>query len=578
MNGHAPSQHSLRYEENMVLLDEKSPSDIESEAGRADLASRFHPSSSSTSSPSSSNHDRSLPIPPTLPFSHTSHASHPPKPLSQPSRSLLLRTAIFLLPSFLQPGLSTTPSSRLRLSPTAYLDGMRGLAALFVFLCHYTYTCFVIAHGYGYVPPASFYDPPLPPPDFDFDSSPQAEAEYHHHPPTSPTPNNFTLLKLPFIRLFYSGPPMVCVFFIISGYALSLKLFILIRSRQFSGLSQTLSSLIFRRAIRLFLPCAISTLLIVFLVRVGAYEWTREFAYDEEYLRNVQEDHYRALDTTSDQIKEWAGMLFDFVHVWDWEAFGGSTGIDVHLWTIPVEFRASMVLFLVVMGSSRVKPVWRVVGLGSLSVFVYRSGRWEVLLFFWGMGLADLDVGRGLHLTKGGLLSGEKEKSLVVGRRSRLFWFGLSVLGLYLMSQPDYGSEETPGWVWLTGLIPSWWKDGYRFWQSAGSMIFVLAVGRSQGWQRVFESKVVQYFGRISYAMYLMHGPVLHTVGYAFERWVWVNVTGIETLRAYNTGFVLASVFVVPIVIWVSDIFWRAVDAPVVRFAKWVEGVCSISE
>jgi peptidoglycan/LPS O-acetylase OafA/YrhL len=69
--------------------------------------------------------------------------------------------------------------------------------------------------------------------------------------------------------------------------------------------------------------------------------------------------------------------------------------------------------------------------------------------------------------------------------------------------------------------------------------VFIMAVGRSRGWQRFFNLTVVQYFGKISYAIYLMHGPVLHTVGYAIERWAW-GVTGIEG-REYEGGFMLAA-------------------------------------
>lgn len=102
MNNHADSAHTLSFEESITLLDEKSPSDIESDAGRADLASRFPPS------------------------------------LARRARALLLRTTLFLLPSFLHP----SPSNHRppTLSPTAYLDGVRGIAALVVFICHYTYS------------------------------------------------------------------------------------------------------------------------------------------------------------------------------------------------------------------------------------------------------------------------------------------------------------------------------------------------------------------------------------------------------------------------------------------------------
>ncbi|KAK4449089.1 acyltransferase family-domain-containing protein [Podospora aff. communis PSN243] len=485
MNNYADSAHTLHYEESAPFLDEeKTPSDIESDAGRADLTTRFPPS------------------------------------LPRRLRAVLLRTTLFLLPSFLHPNQPPRPKP----SPTAYLDGIRGIAALVVFICHLTYTCFVIAPGYGY-------------------------RNSHHH-----------ILALPFLRLLYSGPPMVCLFFVVSGYALSYKPLRLIHAQSYSDLATTLSSLIFRRGIRLFLPCVVSTLLIVFLLRVGAYEWNREFAYDYKYSRNIQEIHYERFDSTAEQLVDWGRAMWKFVHVWDWDEYGGSTAMDVHLWTIPVEFRASMVVFLAVLACAKARVLVRVGVLMALGVFAYCSARWEVMLFCWGVGMAERDV----------LSRGERGK----GKGMGVVWGVVSVVGMYLLSQPDVGGDETPGWVWLEGVIPEWWEDKHRYYQSFGAMVFVMAVGRSNGWQRVFNSGVVQYFGRISYGLYLMHGPVMHTLGYTIEKWVW-GMTGIEG-AAYYWGFALASLLVIPTVVWVSDIFSRAVDAPVVRFSKWVEMKCCL--
>ncbi|KAH8893156.1 hypothetical protein GQ53DRAFT_103906 [Thozetella sp. PMI_491] len=538
MNGHAPSKHSLSYEESTVLLDEKSLSDVDSDAGRADVESRF---------------SRSGRI-------WKSAAQACVSSLRSVSwRALAFRTGFFLLPSFVQSRISRDPRIRGggdRLGPTAYLDGMRGLAALFVFFCHYFYTCFIIAQSYGY-------------------------GEHNYH-----------LLKLPFLRLFYQGPPMVCVFFVISGYALSLKPLKLIRARNFEGFAATMTSFTFRRGFRLFLPTAVSTLMIIFLLRIGLYEWTREFAYDSRYMKNVQETHYQRFETAEEQLRDWAGAMFNFVHIWGWEKYGGSTAIDVHLWTIPVEFRSSMMLFVTLIGTARLKTWLRFTFVGLIMWFTYRSDRWEMMLFYAGMVLAEVDLIRGAHTNPAttaalpvfeqhghsSLLSQEHPPASP-SRRARVKnfgWIGLSILALYFMSQPDQGGEATPGWVFLTSLVPEYWSDKYRYWQSIGSILFVLAVSRTPGWQRFFNTPLVQYFGKISYAIYLMHGPVMHTVGYAIERAAW-GITGIQG-ENYNWGFILASFFVVPIVIWVSDIFWRAVDAPVVRFAKWFEARCSISD
>ncbi|KAL8344508.1 hypothetical protein RB601_004841 [Gaeumannomyces tritici] len=351
-----------------------------------------------------------------------------------------------------------------RLGPTSYLDGMRGVAAFVVFLCHYFYTCFRIAEGWGYG-------------------------------------GNDGALTLPVLRLWYQGPPMVAVFFVSSTPS---------PSEEFSA---TLLSFIFRRFFRLFLPTAASTLIVVVLLRMGVYEWTRDFAHDERFMRNVQEMHPERLGSLALQLQDWARAMFEFVHVWDWEPFGGSTAYDVHLWTIPVEFRCSMIRLLV---------------LAILVLFCYRSGRWDMFLFYCGTVLAD----------------------------------------------------ETPGWVFLSGLVLDCWADnGYRHWQSVGAVLFVAAVARLPDWQALFNLAPARYLGRVSYALYLVHGPVLHTAGYLIEMRTFAITTAggqMITDRGYVAGFALGAAFIVPIVVWAADVLWRAVDAPVVRFARRLEAACSV--
>jgi peptidoglycan/LPS O-acetylase OafA/YrhL len=138
------------------------------------------------------------------------------------------------------------------------------------------------------------------------------------------------------------------------------------------------------------------------------------------------------------------------------------------------------------------------------------------------------------------------------------------------MSQPDQSFEETPGWIWLSSLIPNWFEEKYRYWQTIGSITFVLAVNRLPLLQKPFNTPLVQYFGKISYALYLMHGPVMHVVGYLVQNVAW-QITGHKTESAYLGGFILGAVINIPLVIWAADVFWRFVDAPSVKFARWLE-------
>ncbi|KAM3432149.1 hypothetical protein MY4824_006698 [Beauveria thailandica] len=454
-------------------------------------------------------------------------------------RPLLLRLGVFLIPSFLQGRHAREQIRPAHLSPTAYLDGMRGLAALFVFFCHYFYQAFIIAEGWG-----------------------AGETNYH-------------LLKLPFIRLFYQGPPAVCLFFVISGYALSYRPLKLVRSRAPADFATAISSLVFRRGIRLYLPTAISTLLIICLLRVGAYEWTREFATNRTYMKNVVETHPPRMEFASDQLLDWAKHMYRFVHVFDWNKFGGSTYYDVHLWTIPVEFRCSLYLFLVLIGTARLQAKFRFIIVGGIMWFVYSHSRWELLLFLCGMVLAEMDLIRGAHKTSSPDLLLRELAPVRRPRWKRLFWASLGLLGLFLMGQPDLKGNITPGWVWLHSQIPTWWRaEPYRYYQSLGAVAFAYAVGHSPSWQAFFNTAPVQYFGKISYALYLMHGPALHCIGYHWERMAYA-ITGVDGYW-YNVGFVLGAVFCIPTVVWCADIFWRAVDIPTVKFAKWVESKCIV--
>lgn len=264
MEGLQVTRDSLTVEEKMGLLEDRASSEADSEFGIIDLDSHL-------------NLPRWLPVV-MAPFVYLRSIHW---------RMLVARSVMFLVPSFLQGRHMREQIRPVKLSPTAYLDGMRGLAALFVYFCHYFYQAFTIAEGYGC------------------------------------GETNYDILKLPFLRLWYQGPAAVCVFFVISGYALAYKPLKLIRNRSWTEFSTCMSSLTFRRGIRLYLPTAISTLMIIILLRVGAYEWTREFATDRTYHKNVVEPHPARMDSAYEQFQDWAWQTFRFVYVWGWDKQGG---------------------------------------------------------------------------------------------------------------------------------------------------------------------------------------------------------------------------------------------------------------
>jgi hypothetical protein len=103
--------------------------------------------------------------------------------------AVLLSLLSVAKPSFI--GGETSEPRKLR--PTSYLDGLRGVAALFVVFNHYVAEYFP-DWTYGYL------------------SGDGSEAQGG---------KNDRLIQLPVVRVFYNGTFMVTIFFVISGYVLS---------------------------------------------------------------------------------------------------------------------------------------------------------------------------------------------------------------------------------------------------------------------------------------------------------------------------------------------------------------------
>ncbi|THW74136.1 hypothetical protein D6D18_10151 [Aureobasidium pullulans] len=145
----------------------------------------------------------------------------------------LFRCLRVLKPSFL----GRTKASPTKLRRTAYLDGMRGFAALMVYVLHHELWAHefkdrILENSFGY------------------------NGEHY-------------FATLPFLRNFITGGHYaVGIFFVLSGYVLSAKPLMHIHAGDFVLLGDNLGSALFRRWFRLYLPIIVTTLGIVLLWHV----------------------------------------------------------------------------------------------------------------------------------------------------------------------------------------------------------------------------------------------------------------------------------------------------------------------
>jgi peptidoglycan/LPS O-acetylase OafA/YrhL len=460
-----------------------------------------------------------------------------------------------LVPSFLQPRRENA-----KVSPTAWLDGMRGIAAFLVYIRHFAAASHPdIQYGWG------------------------TNGEHH------------TIIQLPFLHLLTAGPAMVALFFIISGYALSLGPLRAIHNQSVETALVRLSSATFRRAARLFLPGVVSTFVVMICIALGLYD--RGFAsMNSEDMPGFLEPQPPMVNdrSFSEQFMIWLIMTWRWLDVWN----PGNHPYDVHLWTLPVEFRCSVILFMALVAFARTRPRARLGMLFGCIAYCHYTNAWEAWLFFAGSFLAQLKMLQeeanspppplGIAGITGDISEEKHEKPTSKMDHARLVIF---VAGLYLLSSPDiqsYALEEAnepsivscaPGYCILSSFSPLNWPEPFRFLHCIGAFLVVYATSSSHTstLRSFFDNSFSVYLGKISFALYLVHGPVVHMLGFWFVPWCW-KWSGKEILLHKEIGFGMAFVVVTIFVVWAADVFWRVVDQKCVAFARWCEQLVMVTK
>lgn len=462
---------------------------------------------------------------------------------------ILSRFCLALVPSYLQEAAGGEPPKPTRSNDIAALDGLRGWACLLVYNFHFLFTYTYDTHlGWGFAN------------------------------------SNFGIHQLPIVHLLISGHVMVAIFFVISGYVLSFRPLKTIRSRSYEQTFMVLSSATFRRAFRLYLPTMIGMFCVLVAVQLGLFNESRRVVDRGGTITAVNEQHPPVMETTSEQLWDWYKTVVRLTNCWSWKLYYNN--YNPHLWTIPVEFRCSIVLFLTLLAISRFTTRVRLILEALLIWFSARWGRWDVVLFLGGLVLVEIDLANGVWTTPrnssnrpANTLPGTGEKppesshpvNHIFGQHATLFWKWFFVFGLYVASSPNSAGRYTPGFRWLAELTPRTYPEPHRFPQSLGAFMLVHAITNCTAIQRLFTAPISQYLGRISYAFYIVHGPILHGLGFALMPRLWA-VTGRETNLQFCAGAAVGWSVCLVLSLWLADLFWRVVDVPCVSFTRWLEG------
>ncbi|KAF4624103.1 hypothetical protein G7Y89_g14071 [Cudoniella acicularis] len=449
--------------------------------------------------------------------------------LQEPSldslKFIALETLRILKPSFLPPWSHGT-SQAAKIYSTSYLDGVRGYAAFLVFTYHYI-------HGWF---PGSL-------------NGWDGKA-------------NSWLIQLPWIRLAISGNSMVTTFYVVSGFSISYKPLKHIHEGNMTRFMETVSSFMFRRHLRLYLPI------------LGVSFFTMLAAYFDYFAPVKSDSKPPTLPTLSGQFSHWLQQLAVFANPFQpvnlYNPLQEAFVYDPNLWTIPIEFRGSIVVFAALVSLAYAQVAARLILMLFLISYCLYTGFWDLFLFLTGVLFAELHL---IHEKKRpnephstpGLLQSPQITMANMGMK--VFWVANFLAAIWVMSATQTIALDQTFLSWT----PVYYVEkghGGPFWASLGAVYLIFILDNAPFLQMIFTAPFSRYLGKISYSLYMVHGTILRTFG-RYIIWRAQNITGRDTQFKLGLGFALGLSAATVATFWAAELATRLVDEKSVRFAKW---------
>lgn len=427
---------------------------------------------------------------------------------------------------------------------------------------------------------------------------------------------------------------MVAIFFVISGYSLGYGPLQELMAGRVENSRSRVASAIRRRPARLLLPPTIATLISMICLQFGFYDEGAK-AHWKWHGFGANEAIPEKLPSFVQQLAHWfencAGVMYNPLMDNAFQALK----YDVHLWTMPVELLWSLVLYLIMLVISGMKLWAQKIVLASTYLWFFYRGECKAMQFVSGLILCHWRVAsnRAVAYEDLGRISDSqssiKYEAVDAAETARdeealkekakfaqaSFHEGLPIIlfvcSLYLLSSPRSGRKSqscldgstfvltnvaesyTPGYsVIYQYCTPSWW-DASAWWSSRnnalytfGAPIFIYSISESRRLRKFFSTTLSRYLGRISFALYLCHGPVIHMVSNPLIPAIWPSLGGPVldrqtwgyregSVSGFVAGLCIGMAVLSPCVIYVADRFTQLVDEPIVRACKQVEGYVS---
>ncbi len=332
-------------------------------------------------------------------------------------------------------------------------------------------------------------------------------------------PTLITATAPPLASLWHNGAFAVRLFFVLSGFVLSLSFF---RTND----SRVLTSAASRRYFRLYIPAATSILFAYLLHVSGAFQALHDIKQtigQSDWIRNL----YSGVPSLTLALREaFLGAVVDYQFM----------KYNEVLWTMSVELKGSLLVFATLALFGKAQHRWLVYG--ALIFILDNLQLRHFIDFVCGMALCDW------HCNHSG------------AARGSWLWFAVFIGGCCM-------GDLRGGW--LEGFGVPVLMRGNRWWPTLAAVLLVASSARSSRIQALLSTPPLVWLGEMSFALYLFHLPIICSLG----AWSFTKLTMLE--MGYNWSASLASLACIISTFAVAQSGPRFLDPLAILVGRWAE-------
>ncbi|EGG03229.1 uncharacterized protein MELLADRAFT_90230 [Melampsora larici-populina 98AG31] len=363
----------------------------------------------------------------------------------------------------------------------------------------------------------------------------------------------------PILRAAISSDFLVQVFFVLSGYVLSYRPLYRLskRPQKVESVHSSLASACLRRIFRLLPPPVTAVMISHIILLGGGFDMARAKEVCSSWTKDTVPRWI-----TSNWREQTLEALKSMVAIWYEERT--KSEYDAVLWTMPEELRGSMYIYLFLLATSSLKRRFRVILALALALVNLLMKKLSILPFISGIFMAEL------HISQSERRGSPINRILVY--LGRLAIFITLMIGLFFGSIPGYPTTEMKSTAWSSAMFRVMSRlysqdepQVKALYTLMGSTLAVFAISQWSCAKKLLSTRSLQFLGRISFSLYVIHVPLLLSGGISLV-WNFRHSGVSNTLSVF-----LMLPFWIGTVIIVSLIMTKYIDEKAVTFSHTLE-------